>query len=922
MRPHRPGRRALTLAEIVISVSIVLLAATTVLALLPRAMRAQETARGQVFACAKVLDMLEVFNCMPPGENGIFGEVDPGRPINDYAGTLLAGVGGAPWEVPAGYRVMNHDLEVKLASFTFGLCPVPPRIARRLDSDFDEIRTILDQGGQVYYSNPMGTLGIAHNNLRAGLLKPNETRRLVIGLLGLPQSNTIPVLPWKGVPYHAPYPSPQMTQIAKDPLAGQGIRTMNSHLDQEDRTQPRLGTHYRRYGWQQGQPKMPPFFRASYADTACGYDPYVAGTEKIGYGAFGALTDKAWPYGDQLPNPPSPGMTRESNYTPWDGTFPVWSEHARRYAAIAWWWAQQGVEAGELPGAFLSGRPVSEADLAAALASDATRGANVNRLRILAHALGCLTRHYPFDNRPRIPVRADSGGGAPAGNGAEDPARAYIPENLKDGVPLAMEVLRYPPKWESASGAMPANWRNQTGHDIVLDPYGNPWLDVDDDGAYTWTDSNGNGRIDGGESPDNQAWTEPCVLPLPAGAVGTWPDQPGQPEYRHASSYDLGTAPFRLHYLAEHEKWKNPYVKRLWETTGQWQAFTLQRKGHINATTQFASYPIPATPNLIRVPPGLATKPPFRLDRNGHEVPVITHDLVMNMHENCLRLAMRFGARFPYDWSAPKPFNAAHMMNVPLLEWDVLSNATGSTLTALSGTIRDAPAGTPTAVQWRPITPQPMTVPAGFNAFNTTAVNVPWGDSDHFSLTQRFAAAERCRQLVVWSVDWQGYEDAESAPSAPVDASKYPVSSDEYSGSRAPRHLRSLSHQMNDQAQVTFRNPEKALVFKQDVAGLPTGADVTGLRVGKDASVDAADPLNELDMDYSTWDQAVLVYGSNGMFSVRNDQGCRIFSGLHGADRNNNGLLDRGPVPTAVRLRATTVLRLNVYDPRLPHAFR
>src|SRR5260221_2019677 len=48
-----------------------------------------------------------------------------------------------------------------------------------------------------------------------------------------------------------------------------------------------------------------------------------------------------------------------------------------------------------------------------------------------------------------------------------------------------------------------------------------------------------------------------------------------------------------------------------------------------------------------------------------------------------------------------------------------------------------------------------------------------WGDPAHATLTAPFAPAERCRQIVFWAVDWQSYEDFETAPSAPVDASKY-----------------------------------------------------------------------------------------------------------------------------------------------------
>nr|MDA3961349.1 hypothetical protein [Planctomycetota bacterium] len=42
-----------------------------------------------------------------------------------------------------------------------------------------------------------------------------------------------------------------------------------------------------------------------------------------------------------------------------------------------------------------------------------------------------------------------------------------------------------------------------------------------------------------------------------------------------------------------------------------------------------------------------------------------------------------------------------------------------------------------------------------------------------------------------------------------------------------------------------------------------------------------------------------------------------IFSGMYGADRNANHLLDRGPVPASARMKAIEVARFTIYDPRL-----
>ena len=48
----------------------------------------------------------------------------------------------------------------------------------------------------------------------------------------------------------------------------------------------------------------------------------------------------------------------------------------------------------------------------------------------------------------------------------------------------------------------------------------------------------------------------------------------------------------------------------------------------------------------------------------------------------------------------------------------------------------------------------------------------------------------------------------------------------------------------------------------------------------------------------------------------------QAFVGLFGADRNFNLKLDRGPIPSSVRLRATMVARFNFYDLRVPASLR
>ena len=86
-------------------------------------------------------------------------------------------------------------------------------------------------------------------------------------------------------------------------------------------------------------------------------------------------------------------------------------------------------------------------------------------------------------------------------------------------------------------------------------------------------------------------------------------------------------------------------------------------------------------------------------------------------------------------------------------------------------------------------------------------------------------------------------------------------------------------------------NPKPHLLFLDDQSGFPDGhVTLSTSTMGYYA-------------DNDRWDPAV-------------------FSGLHGADRNANGKLDRGPLPTSTRLYAVQVARFNVYDPRVPVVLR
>jgi hypothetical protein len=262
----------------------------------------------------------------------------------------------------------------------------------------------------------------------------------------------------------------------------------------------------------------------------------------------------------------------------------------------------------------------------------------------------------------------------------------------------------------------------------------------------------------------------------------------------------------------------------------------------------------------------------------------LTHDKIVYYHELCLQTAMLYAASLPYDWGAPRPTQRGIMMDYPLIEWDLSPSAAFPMLTGTIGGTTEA------ASQWRPVAAHAIANIGRSYTFADTPIPASrWGDPANFTLCARFAAAERCRQLVFWAVDWLGYEDCETAPSAPVDASKYLFA--------APQSGASMATRMGlctwpDHHVYQYRNPEKVITFTDaGVPGLPTGSDVRSRRL--------------LNNNGEGWDKGS---GSDNISR---------FNGLWGADRNFDGRLDRGPIPRSVRMRAVPVARYNFYDPRL-----
>jgi hypothetical protein len=301
---------------------------------------------------------------------------------------------------------------------------------------------------------------------------------------------------------------------------------------------------------------------------------------------------------------------------------------------------------------------------------------------------------------------------------------------------------------------------------------------------------------------------------------------------------------------------------------------------------------------------------------------------------------------YPYDWAVPRSTNRTIMTDYPLIMSDMWTQPLIGQVFGMSNTTA--------AAQWRPVSGEPIQhigVSSTYPVLNATTTQTPtfydiptgitaldaqmaqgtsassatsfgpiFGNIDHYSLAAPFAAAERCREIVFWSADWLSYEDFETQPSAPVDASKYPNSSPRSQNpydNQFPKPFgsdpiwnvqRNMQERMGDIAfrdeqMWAFRNPEKCMLFLQSMTALPTGT--------------AASPGNGMEMGNTPgiWGYPYPDQGSDVPH-------VSVFNGLYGADRNFNQILDRGPVPVSVRLRAQQVARFNFYDPRVPAVMR
>lgn len=234
-------------------------------------------------------------------------------------------------------------------------------------------------------------------------------------------------------------------------------------------------------------------------------------------------------------------------------------------------------------------------------------------------------------------------------------------------------------------------------------------------------------------------------------------------------------------------------------------------------------------------------------------------------HEWMTRFLMWAKLNRPDDCRIPRiPWHAL-MTDLPLLQYDCFAPPQASSA-------YPARTSNPTWKIYNVLSERPLIYARSWSTNNTPTASSGTG---RFNLTAPFTAAERCRQLIVWSVDWQSYEDFEEAPSAAYDSGRL---------SWRPKSATQADEQRNPYD--TKPPAEWLLVFN---------AARTGTLVSQSLyNVDA-------------------FHGSSSNPTVPSPM---EYFGRYGADRNGNQVFDRGTTKKSVRMKAKTIARFNLYDPR------
>lgn len=203
-----------TLTEVAFAMAIMLAAVVTVLLLLGVSLRSQQRSRMGTHAAAVAISLMERFQ---QDSEDMRSRQDYNTPFS-RASVYNKDGSVQGWERRADNFVGGNgahfmtagqfDLETRLMDGR-AIIPIPTAIARRLDSPGDAIGRMLDAGGRLYYVNPTQAEGASTTRMAGNRETGDDTRRLVVGVIGSAQQNTLPNHPFV-LPPRMLYPFPPL----------------------------------------------------------------------------------------------------------------------------------------------------------------------------------------------------------------------------------------------------------------------------------------------------------------------------------------------------------------------------------------------------------------------------------------------------------------------------------------------------------------------------------------------------------------------------------------------------------------------------------------------------------------------------------------------------------------------------------------
>lgn len=892
------GRRAFTLFEALIAALILASAILLVIGLFPVGIKAQQESRYRMFAAAKAMEVTTYLASQQT--NAEYARLDM---VEAGSGGLLIGKPYQRWGGDDSRTALQHrmvesgiydapsapDLEQVLMLGSLGAIPVPMEIARRLDAPGDEIRKALDAGGVLFYANPAaitGDLGTIRatatqsgkNDYRK--LFGDEAQRVVFAVVGQPQQNLLPAMPTHAWPYYELYPFPP--QSYQSGLQRECKLVATSSYDLELEVDGKTVTHRVRYAWVEVPESDSAIWR---------YQDFAPAGYQAGNWMFMAAHDPASPW--------AASRTAYLELLEW-GWQPV-----RFKIACGNWTGFRGTK-----GVSPAPSNVREDNGLPAVPPEALPlpGGNLGYGIALNHAARDFYKRTATTSTPLEPG-AVAGGGSWSTDLRLPPSVWRMAQTHLNAWCQANGTTQF--DWNQEWGTdseprLPSLGARRFYRTLAA----RLWAHAAEGEAALTAGMVDDATADCGRLAFTSAG--PVGTANPMTRLFTMDELMANPRWLHPARVlalsHLAHAAMMVTgvggpMINENVAWEaDPRSKRM-EPDDNPLATDGRLRNQADNDTDIAGRAPGNAAEASGVTPSGTVMPPTPQDGplRSQSLPLAVEVAwARTLHENSLRWAMAYAASFPNDTLAPRPANRQLATDRQLLVWD-LFDGSGRAMRQglLTGSFPEPGGGTVGSREaWYQVLDGPFGGSAPYRGmarhfglgadFHHGPQDSVWQTTDdkdggkiyrwsdlvsgrpglhaafqpveapdaHQSArywpARPFAAAQRCRQLVFWAVNWKEFEDAETAPMVPMDAS-----------------FSLRSWRLSDRR--GWGIPPEAHLLWQDER------------------------------------RQNIRYEPDGSQQQR--------AGAWGADRNGDGSLTIGSIPAGNRLRAVPVDRFTFYDP-------